>query len=366
MSDDAPEPDRLPGAPHPREAVRLFGHGGAEAAFLQAFTSGRMHHAWLICGPRGVGKATLAWKIARFLLTAPEPGGMFAAPPPTSLDAPEDHPVTRRLRAGADGGLLVIRRGVDDRGNLRRDITVDVMRRLQGFFGLSSADGGRRVVIIDAADEMNPNAANALLKALEEPPTGATLLLVAHQPARLLPTIRSRCRTLTLAPLAGADFAAALAQAGSDADAQALAALSGGSIGAAVELAQNGGAELYADLVALADSLPRLDRTQALALADSMTGRDQAGRFDLLLTLVDLFLSRLARAGVNGPAPEAVAGEAALFARLCPDTRAARQWAELAQAVAARLRHGRGVNLDPAALVLDMLLTVEAQARASA
>ncbi len=366
MSDpaDLPQPDKLEGAPHPRETRRLFGQAEAEARFLQAYRSGRLHHGWLICGPRGVGKATLAWKIARFLLAAPETdGGMFGPAIPETLDISEDHPVIRRMRAGADPGLLVIRRGIDDKGNLRRDITVDVMRKLQGFFGLSAPDGGRRVVIIDAADEMNPNAANALLKALEEPPEKATLLLVAHQPSRLLPTIRSRCRELRLKPLHRADLDSALAQVGVDSEGAALAQLSSGSVGAAIALAQSGGAEIYAGLVRLFESLPRLDRPAALKLAESVAGRAHDARFAMLLSLFDLFLARLARAGISGPAPEAVAGEAALFARLAPDDRAARAYAELGQRLGSRARHGRAVNLDPAALVLDMVLQTETEAR---
>ena len=362
--DDIQPPDQLEGAPHPRETARLFGQEQAEAAFLHAYNSGRLHHGWLISGPRGVGKATLAWKIARFLLaTPPDDGGMFAAPPPESLDIPEDHPVARRLRAGADGGLLVIRRGLDEKGKLQRDITVGVMRKLHGFFGLSAPDGGRRVVIIDAADEMNANAANALLKALEEPPEKAFLLLVAHQPSRLLPTIRSRCRDLRLMPLAGADFAGALEQAGVVENSAALAQLSGGSVGAAVTLAQGGGAEIYAALVQIFAGAPRVDRALALKLAESVAGKANDTRFAMLLALYDLFMARLARAGISGPPPEAVPGEAALFARLAPHDAAARAYAALAQDLGARARHGRAVNLDPAAVVLDMVLQTEREAR---
>lgn len=362
---DLPQPDQSEGAPHPRAARVIYGHKEAEATFLQAYASGRLHHGWLICGPRGVGKATLAWKLARFLLSTPlDSGGMFAPPPPESLDIPEDHPVSRRLRAGADGSLLVIRRGLDDKGNLRRDITVDVMRKLHGFFGLSAPGGGRRVVIIDAADEMNLNAANALLKALEEPPANATLLLVAHQPSKLLPTIRSRCRELRLHPLGPDDLDAALAQAGVSAQPGMLAHLSGGSVGAAVSLAQGGGQEIYASLVELFEGVPRLDRQAALRLAESATGKANDARFSMILTLFDLFMARLARAGITGPGPEAVAGEAALLARLSPNAQAARAYAELGQRLGERARHGRAVNLDPAALVLDMILQTEAEARA--
>ncbi|MDE3122347.1 MAG: DNA polymerase III subunit delta', partial [Paracoccaceae bacterium] len=192
-ADEVAEPDRVEGAPHPRETHRLLGQTEAEAAFLDAHASGRMHHGWLLTGPRGVGKATLAWRIARFLLAEPPAGdaGLFGAPPaPTTLDVDPEHPVARRIAAGSEGRLKSIRRSLDDKtGRLRSVIVVDDVRDLKGFFHLSAADGGRRVVIVDTADEMNPNAANALLKELEEPPKGAILLLVSHQPWRLLPTI---------------------------------------------------------------------------------------------------------------------------------------------------------------------------------
>ena len=215
----APEADRAPGAPHPRETLRLFGQDKAETAFLDAFNSGRQHHAWLLTGPKGVGKATLAWRIARFLLATPasDADALFAAPAPTSLDIPPDHPVAHHIHAMAEPRLFLLRRPWDAKsGKLKTVITVDETRKLHPFFGMSAVDGGRRVVIVDAADDMNTSAANALLKMLEEPPAGATLLLVSHQPSRLLPTIRSRCRTLSMATLGPEDMHQALAQADTD------------------------------------------------------------------------------------------------------------------------------------------------------
>ena len=367
MSDDSPAPDRVPGAPHPRESERLFGQEKAEAAFLAAFNAGRLHHGWLLTGPRGVGKATLAWRIARFLLATPAAAedGLFGAPPAAeSLDIAPDHPVARRLRAGAEPGLVAITRSVNERtGRLRAEIVAEDVRRLSAFFGLTIPDGGRRVVIVDSADEMNQHAANALLKMLEEPPADSTILLVSHQPARLLATIRSRCRTLPLQPLAPDDMEAALAQSGvaPPERPEMLAALAGGSVGAAIRLQTLGGLALYGDLVAILDSLPQLDRPRAIALAEAAAQRGAAERFALLLELVETALGRLVRTGATGrpPEPEAAPGEAQVLARLAPDPRRARAWAEAAATITARARHGRAVNLDPAALVLDTVFRMQ-------
>ena len=361
---DLPEPDRIEGAPHPRETRRLFGQEAAEAVILDAFAQDRLHHGWLIIGPRGVGKATLAWRMARFLLATEPGGGLFGAP--QTLDIDPEHPVARTIAAGATPGLMSIRRAPNDRGDkLKAMITVDEVRKLRDFFGLSAADGGRRIVIVDAADDLNVNAANALLKLLEEPPKGAMLLLIAHQPSRLLPTIRSRCRALRLGGLTPEDMGAALEQAvGHTDDSVALAELSGGSVGEAIRILNGGGLALYVEIVTLLAQLPRISRVELRGLCDSVSGKTAETRFDLLVGLLDLALARLARTGALGQSlPEAARGEAALFARLSPDTRAARRWADLAADLGARARAGRAVNLDPGALVLDMFLRLEAAAR---
>ncbi len=365
MSDDIPEPDRMDGAPHPRATDRLIGQTGAEAAFLAAYNRGRLHHGWLITGARGVGKATMAWRLARFLLATPEnDGGMFAPAPPDSLDVSATHPVARRMVALSEPRLFLLRRPYDDKAaRLKQDITVDEVRRMKSFFTLSAADGGHRVAIIDAVDDMNTSAANALLKLLEEPPARVTLLLVAHQPARLLPTIRSRCRELRLGPLSPADLSDALTAAGGEVESQdrvALAELAGGSVGAAFAMTNLDGLKLYARLIRLFATLPRLDRPQALALADAGAARGAEAQFELIVTLIDLFLARLARAGTTGhPAPAAAPGEAELIARLSPNPAVARHWAELAQTIGLRARRGKAVNLDPAALLLDMVLKID-------
>lgn len=353
MTDDIalPEADRVPGAPHPREAARVIGQDQAVADFLAAAQAHRLHHAWLISGPRGTGKATLAWSIAKYLLSGTDIADLTVSP---------DDPAVRRIRALSEPRLHLVRRPVDEKTQrLRGEITVDEIRRLQSFFHLTAVEGGRRIAIIDAADEMNSSAANALLKLLEEPPAQATLLLVAHQPARLLPTIRSRCRELRLHPLAPDDMAQVLAGLGISHDATRLAALSGGSVGEALRLAGQDGLELYQRIIRLFADYPRMDRRAAAQLADLAAGRAGAegDPFDLVMTLLDRFLTRAARTGLLGaPLPEAAEAEAEVLTRLSPGPDAARLWADAQANLSARARAGRAVNLDPAALVLDMLI----------
>ena len=368
MTDDIPEPDRVPGAPHPRDTATLIGQDAAEAEFLRAFRTGRLHHGWLITGPRGIGKATLAWRIARFLLATPDDdGGMFAPPLPETLDIAANHPVARRLLARSEPRLFLLRRPYDDKtARLKQDITVDEVRRMKSFFALSAADGGRRVALIDSIDDMNTSAANALLKLLEEPPSGVTLLLISHQPARLLPTIRSRCRELRLSALDPRSLSVALTQAGGDVDPQdrvALAELAGGSVGEAFRLTNLDGLKLYASLVSVFGTMPRLDRPRALALAEAGAGKGAEAQFELIVTLIDLFLARLARSGTLGtPPPEAARGETALIERLSPNPQSARHWADLAQHLGLRARRGKAVNLDPSALLMDMVLKIDEMA----
>ncbi len=369
MSDGTPEPDRAPGAPHPRMTETLFGQARAEADFLDAFNGGRLHHGWLLTGPMGVGKATLAWRIARFLLSRPEPGGgLFGDPePPHSLDTPEDHPVSRRIAGLGEPRAFLLRRAWDhERKRLKTQITVDEARRLKHFFQMSSDGSGHRVAIVDCADELNPNAANALLKLLEEPPKGAVLLLVSHQPARLLPTIRSRCRVLRLGPLGADDMARGLAGAGIEMPdrAEALAELAGGSVGQAIRIISLDGQARYGALVSLLADAPRIDRLAAIALAEQAATRGDDDHFTFLADLLDIFLTRMARMAATGIAPaEAAPGEIEAMTRLAPDTHAARGWASLQQSLGARARIGHAVNLDPAALFLDTLLKINDAAR---
>ena len=351
-AESLPEADRLLGSPHPRMTARLYGQGAAEAAFLEAAHGGRLHHGWLLTGPRGTGKATLAWRIARFLVA----GGRG-----DNLSMDPEHPVFRRAAQLAEPGIALCRRAYDEKAKrFKTALTVNEVRALKGHFALSSADGGWRVAIIDAADEMNTSAANALLKLLEEPPARSVLLLVCHSPASLLPTIRSRCRTLALQPLGPEDLAAAVAAAGYGVPEDPfLPVLCGGSVGEAIRLIEGDGTTLYREILSLLGSAPTIDRQRVAALAERCAGRGAEDLYDLTLRLISLALGRVIRIGAGGPAEDLQPEEAAIAARLVPSLNAAQHWAERLQQLEARQRHARSVNLDPAQVILDLLLSLD-------
>ena len=264
-------------ARHPRETQELFGHAEAEQTLLEAYRSGRIPHAWLISGPRGIGKATLAYRMARFVLAHPDPNAA-AVNAARTLAVDVEHGVARRVAAQAQPDLLVLERTVGDRGKLRQDIAVDDVRRSVAFFGSTAGEGGWRLAIVDSVDELNAAGANALLKVLEEPPARTLLLLVSHALGLVLPTIRSRCRLLNLRPLASADVARAVAAAlGRDANETEVteaASLAEGSVGRAVTMLDGPALALRQRLIQLLDGLPDTDPMALHALGDAIAGTD--------------------------------------------------------------------------------------------
>ena len=262
----------------PRETAAFFGHSKAEAALLKAYRSGRIPHAWLIGGAQGIGKATLAYRIARFVLKHRDPSAADVQRAET-LNVDTSDPVARHVAAGAHGGLLTLERSLNDKGVMRTVITVDETRETIAFFGSTAAVEGWRVCIVDTVDELNPNAANALLKILEEPPRQSLFLLVSHAPARVLPTILSRCRKLALRPLATADVIKAAAQAASIAiDDPALseaADASEGSVARALTLLGGDAVKLHQRTAALLATLPQVDPRELHALGDALGGSDR-------------------------------------------------------------------------------------------
>ncbi|MEP9353466.1 DNA polymerase III subunit delta' [Xanthobacter sp. KR7-65] len=283
--------DILPGAPHPREQSRLFGHATVEADLLGDFRAGRLPHALLIGGPEGIGKATLAYRLARVVLAGgPEAGAHDLSLPPT-------HPVFRQVASMSHPDMLVLRRAPEaGEEKLPTIIPAEMVRRVRTFFGATAAAGGWRVCIVDAVDELNAFGANALLKTLEEPPPRALFLLVTHAPGRVLPTIRSRSRLMRLRPLESADVLAALdhlKEEMSDLDAATLPAAAeaaGGSVRRAVVLARGEGMEVRLATLRALEQLPRPRPEDLHALGARLQG-DRADGLDLFVEAVSDYVA---------------------------------------------------------------------------
>ena len=274
----------------------LIGHDAAGAAFRDAAIAGQLHHAWLVAGPAGIGKAAFAEAAARWLLAR----SAIGAPPVAdhALDVDPAHPIARLIAAGSHMDLRRLERSADPAGKVRANIRIDEVRSLQPLLRGTPALGAWRVVIVDSLDTMNRAAANALLKNLEEPPPATLFIGLSHSPGRLLPTIRSRCRTLRLQPLADADVDRVLARVLPDASAAeraALVAVAGGSPGHALRFADAGVDTLTAELTELAAASPAQATSRALALAKSLALKPAAARYEALLELAPAFIASAAR-----------------------------------------------------------------------
>ncbi len=290
------EPDRYGLTPHPRERFDLVGHGEAERAFLDAWRAGRLHHAWLIGGPRGIGKATFAYRVARFLLANPDPA---AAPAVRDLAVAPDHPVARKVAALSHPDLVVLRRtpGTDKKGP-SSTIAIDSVRRALAVFASTAGAGGYRICIVDSAEDLNVASANALLKVVEEPPPRSIFLIVSHSPGRVMATIRSRCRKLTLGELAPDEIETVVEGLGAPWDAiepglrARAAALAQGSVQGALELLDEERIALVERVRAMLARLPALDMREVLGLAELCAGRDGEEAFAALMATIDMFVTQ--------------------------------------------------------------------------
>jgi DNA polymerase III subunit delta' len=359
------EAERLEDFPHPRRTRVLFGHTAAETELAAAFASGRMHHAWLLAGPEGIGKATLAYRLARHVLARAGERGH----PGEGLEVPAESAAARQIGALSHPGLLVLRRPYDAKSKrFGASIPVDDVRRLKSFLGHTAGEGAWRVIIVDSADDLNPNAANALLKALEEPPTRALFVLVSSQPSRLLATIRSRSRRLELAPLqlealrraADAALAGAQMDPPAAADWPALERLAQGSVRRALQLWAGGGLALHERIWSVFNELPKVDWGAAHALSDQLAQAAQEQRFAVFFDLFLATLARLVRTRVMGFGEPA---ELALAQRLMPAGRLA-DWAQTWETVLAEKTEGETLNLDRKALILNAFTRLAAIANA--
>ncbi|TMJ36871.1 MAG: DNA polymerase III subunit delta' [Alphaproteobacteria bacterium] len=333
MSDDGEDPRES--EHHPRRRTDLRGHQSAEETLLRQLASRRMHHAWLFAGLRGIGKATLAYRLARFLLAFPDPE---AAAERRSLYVPGEAPVAHRIAARAHADLITLERSYDAKAErLKSEIVVDDVRKASGFFARTAGEGGWRICIVDAAEDLNTESANALLKILEEPPAHSLFILVSHQAGRLLPTIRSRCLRLDLSALTEADtiaVVATMAEQNSD-EIERAARLSKGSPGRALELLNSQGAK-YFDLVRQIMSRSQaMDLAAKINIADGLQARGMAEDFTIFSELLLTFIAGKAREA-------ALAGQGAALARAHEE-------------IGHSLRLANALNLDRRQTILDAL-----------
>jgi DNA polymerase-3 subunit delta' len=347
---------------------RLLGHDTAQKTMLAAQQSGRMHHAWLITGARGIGKATLAWHFAKFLLAGDSQGGLFGGAP-EGLAVPADAPGRSLVEARTHPDLFHLRRTLHPReARIQAEITIDDVRDLGSFMHKTPAMGKWRVAIVDAADEMNRNAANAVLKVLEEPPANAILLIVAHAPGRLLPTIRSRCRRLALKPLGNETVMSLLADYAPDTaqdERMALAKLAEGSIGRALELSSAGSLGLYREMVDVLATLPDLDMARLHTFAERFAKRGEEANVDWrsLNYLFDGWFKGLARHWVvGGEGGLVVPGENGLNGRLLAAASLDR-WMAAWDKIAKLFSRADAVNLDRKQTVLGSFIELQSAMR---
>lgn len=363
----AAEPDRLEPFSSPRDVDRVFGHEEAAQEFEEALRSGRLHHAWLLVGPEGIGKATLAYRLARTILAHAEAGDLLPGAP---ADVAIDHPIFRKVAGLAHPNLLLIRRSwMEKTKRYSQVIGVDEVRRLRAFLGSTAGDGSWRVVIVDRADQLNQNAANALLKALEEPPPNTLFLLISNAEGLLPVTIRSRTRVLRLAPLEDAPLAeavaAALARDEIEADEKTLKlamALSQGSVRRALELVTGEGIALYDQIVATFAALPELDGANVQRQAEKLAGTAETEQLELYLALLLGLIERLVRYGATG---EGLVGTEEKLAKGLVSLDNLPGWADAWEAISAARAETFTLNLDRSLLVLNSWFDLQKLAASS-
>ncbi|MCQ4159141.1 DNA polymerase III subunit delta' [Roseomonas sp. GC11] len=325
--------------PEARANPDLFGHEHAAAALAEAAGAGRLHHAWLLAGPRGVGKATLAYRFARWLLAGRPPG-------PSPLSLPPGDAVFRRVAAGAHADLRSLAPNAGERG-VKLIIRVDEVRQVPRFLGLTAAEGGWRIIVVEQAEAMNAEAQNALLKTLEEPPARALLLLTTAAPDRLLPTIRSRCRRIDLFPLPEPTMERVLGHwlpEMPEAQRATLARIAGGAPGRALQLAEGDGLALQQQVEGFLASLPRPEPRALHELGDFLASRRDGSAFTTFIALLRQELGGAIRAAGRGqPAPGYIA------------TRPLADWAALWDTLGRLADETETLNLDRKQAVLSGL-----------
>lgn len=361
--------DKIAGAPHPMLANEIIGHSSQKLSFLSSFASNRLPQCWLLAGDMGIGKASFAWLIAKFLLTTKyQPADLKIDLSKTNINSilePQSGSTLNRIISGSEQRVYVVRRGYNEkRKAFFKNISIEDVRKLQSYCSLSIADGGKRIIIIDTADDLNKSSSNALLKLLEEPPKNTIFLLISHQPNHLLPTIKSRCQKLSFSNLDQTDLGAVLTAIGckiEPSDEVSLSVLSKGSAGAACRLINSNCINLYRDILNIASSLPNLNTNKILQLSQNYFAKAKPSEFEIFIEMMQHFFSRLCKTGVmqKPVLPSVTDNEAKIMKSLCPNLKSARLWSEAANISLAKLNKGYLLNIDIESLILDAFIYLE-------
>jgi DNA polymerase III subunit delta' len=353
----SPESDRFEDAPHPRENHNFFGHGETERALLLSYLSGHLPQAFIIGGPPGIGKATLAWRLARFLLANPDPA-TAAGEAKADLFVPRAHPVSHQITAMAHPDLILLRREWNpDTKKHFTQIQVEDVRRAIHLFQQAAGRGGYRICILDCAEDLNQNSANALLKLIEEPPSRSLFLIVAHRPGQLLATLRSRCQKVNLKPLAAADLHRIVGALGppwsgvSETILEAAIGRAQGSVHNVLRLLDSQGIALDGDLGRMLNDLPHINWSQVHTLADRVTARNNGRDYEIMLAMIEDWLDARVQRGAQSL-------QGACGRRLAPY---ALVWEKLGEAA----REAEIFNLDKRPVVLSLFADLVAAIEAS-
>ncbi len=335
--------------PHPKDNPNFIGHDRAINVLASTTKGGRMPQSWLFTGPKGIGKATLAYRFARFILSGTEVNlsdkKLYVSP---------DHQTFKRISSGSHSDLLVLEPDVESASG---DIKVDNIRKINDFLRMTASETANRIVIIDSADDMNINAANALLKLLEEPPVGAIFILISHTPGRLLPTIKSRCRDLRMTSLKAEDAGLILSTALptiSAKEAMQLTALAEGSPGVAIDLYHNEGIALYKALLGILGGVPKISSSQVQKLSDMVTKKDDKKLWEIFSYLINIFLLQIIRSEASAAAMiEIIGGESDIKNKLIVEKTLA-ELMKIWEKINSLISDTDRVNLDKKAVIISI------------
>lgn len=336
-------PDQIKDLPHPREVFDFYGNENIESELAQALSAGTLHHGLIFTGPKGVGKATLAYRLARRYL-----GALPDNQSPLASEIDDD--ICAKIAGDAMPDLRVATRFSPETQKIKRDVGIDAIRELTKMFALSASNPqGHRVAIVDCVDDLSVQAANAILKTLEEPPKGALIILIANSLGAVLPTLRSRCRVVNLRPMSSANLRALVG--GAD---EAAITLAKGAYGRALALRTSKIGEYYGALSAHLNAMPYTPLGPMLTLANKATTIENC---DLIFDLIEDWLYRTAKSGLGLEVDEIEPGESATLARISVNLNP-KVIGDLAIGIS-QLRAAIGNNLDKSAAVIEALRLIK-------